>query len=68
MKVAIQLKTCPFCGCDVEMSHGVMNLPIYLFKCKNHNCGAVMSSDNDRTRVSAITAVDFYNKRNQGGN
>ena len=56
---------CPFCGSEVEMSHGTLNLPIVLFTCTNFkNCGAVVSFDNPMTECFPNMAINFWAKRN----
>lgn len=64
----INLPCCLFCGSEVDMSHGTLNLPIYLFKCKNFkHCGAVVSFDNPATRISPDNAINFWRmRRNEG--
>ena len=41
MKVKAKIKTspCPFCGGEVNITHGMIRAPFYFFKCQK--CGAV---------------------------
>lgn len=56
-------KRCPFCGGEVKVTHGLMNLPIWLFKCKNKDCGAVISFDCDRANNDPNEAFELWNRR-----
>lgn len=61
------LPRCPFCGGKITMTHGTLQLPIYLFKCQNGSrCGAVVSFCNAETEASPITALKFFKKRTAG--
>lgn len=66
MKIEIKktsIKRCPFCGSRVEVTNGILRLPILMFKCMNKKCGAVVSFDNGTANNDPITALDFWNAR-----
>lgn len=66
MKIDIKktsIKRCPFCGSEVQVSNGILRLPILMFKCTNEKCGAVVSFDNETANKDCIKALDFWNAR-----
>ena len=65
IKLAHQLKPCPFCGSEVAEAVGVMGL--LFFTCKNYSgCGAVMSFDQQIANEHPEKARDMYNTRVRG--
>lgn len=58
MKVKARIKTspCPFCGGEVNITHGMICAPFWFFKCKK--CGAVISFDNDECNYNPEKAVE----------
>lgn len=66
MKIDIKktsIKRCPFCGSTIDVTKGILRLPILMFKCTNKKCGAVVSFDNETANNDPIKALDFWNAR-----
>ena len=63
MKAKPKLKACPFCSSKVEVTRGLTGAPFLFFKCKNLDCGAVISFDNASANLKPISAIDNYNRR-----
>lgn len=61
------LLPCPFCGGRVKATHGLLQLPIMLFKCRNPECGAIVSFRNDEADTIPSTAVKYWERRAEGG-
>lgn len=60
----VEVRECPFCGAKVNVSHGALHIaPFYFFKCKNKNCGAVVSFDNYEANMQPEKAVKYWNER-----
>ncbi len=59
-----KLKPCPFCGGkSISCTHGITNKPFLFLKCKNKDCGAVVSFDNDVCNSFPAKARDWWNRR-----
>ena len=58
-----KLKPCPFCGGTVKITQGLTGAPFLFFKCKNKDCGALISFDNDVANATPILAIENYRKR-----
>ena len=63
MKTKLRVKSCPFCGGEVEATHGILNMPIWYFKCRNRDCGAVISFDCEKTYRNQDEAFELYDRR-----
>lgn len=60
----VEVRDCPFCGAKVNVSHGALHIaPFYFFKCKNKNCGAVVSFDNLAANIDPKKAMENWNRR-----
>ena len=60
-----KLLPCPFCGHKVHQVIGVYGLRF--FKCRNPECGAVMSFDNDYHNNNPEETIEIYNRRRVDG-
>lgn len=56
-------KNCPFCGGKVNVSHGMLNVPFWFFKCQNAKCRAVVSFDNMDANYHPERAMKNWNGR-----
>lgn len=63
MKTKLRVKSCPFCGGEVEATHGLLDVPKWFFLCNNKECGAVMSFSERVTNDTPDKAFELYNKR-----
>ena len=63
MKVKAKIKTspCPFCGGEVNITHGMIGAPFWFFKCQK--CGATISFDNDECNHNPDKAKDYFKRR-----
>lgn len=61
MKAKIETNRCPFCGGKVNISHGMIGVPFWFFKCKT--CGAIVSFDNDDCNHSPEKAKEYFERR-----
>lgn len=63
MKVKAKIKTspCPFCGGEINITHGMIGAPFWFFKCKK--CGATISFDNDECNYNPEKAKDYFERR-----
>ena len=57
----LKLKPCPFCGGEVKRTIGFMGFNF--FKCKNRECGATVSFDNDYCNEHTEEAIKAWNRR-----
>lgn len=61
MKARIKTSPCPFCGGEVKVTHGMIGVPFWFFKCTK--CGATVSFDNDECNFKPDTALQYWNGR-----
>ena len=61
------VSNCPFCGCKVKITRGLISAPFWFFKCQNPECGAIMSFDNLYSNAYPPAALTYFNKRYKGG-
>lgn len=61
MKAKIKIKSCPFCGGEIRVTHGYIMAPFWFFKCKK--CGAVISFDNDECNSNPERAKEYFERR-----
>lgn len=64
-----QLKSCPFCGGEVTaVKRYFVNggIALYLFKCRNPVCHAIVSFDNVAANLDPPKAFDNFNTRMEG--
>lgn len=55
------VKPCPFCGGEIKITHGLLNMPFLFFKCRR--CGAVISFDNDECNKEPNRAQAYFERR-----
>lgn len=62
MKIRV-LKSCPFCGHEVTLTHIVT--PLSMFYCNNPECGAVVSFNNDKcdSERGNLEKIRAWNRR-----
>ena len=65
-----ELKPCPFCGEKlsaraklISYSQEFTGSPFLFFKCRNLDCGAVVSFDNEQCNRLPETAIRYWNRR-----
>ncbi len=63
MKVTARIKTspCPFCGGEVNITRGMLEVRFWFFKCKK--CGAVVSFSNDECDHNPEKAKEYFERR-----
>lgn len=55
------VKSCPFCGGEIHITHGFINAPFWFFKCRKS--GAVISFDNDECNAEPSKAKAYFERR-----
>ena len=63
MKVKARIKTspCPFCGGEVNITHGKICVQLWFFKCEK--CGATVYFYNDECNYNPEKAKDYFERR-----
>lgn len=61
VKAKIKTKPCPFCGGEINVTHGFIGAPFWFFKCRE--CGATISFDNDECNTEPNKAKEYFERR-----
>lgn len=63
VKPEVRLRPCPFCGhkVDEEIVFG----GIFMYKCRNENCGAIISFNNALTKKFPHLSTMKWNERKE---
>lgn len=61
MKARIKTSPCPFCGGEVNITHGMRCAPFWFFKCEK--CGAITSFNNNECNYNPERAKDYFERR-----
>ena len=65
MKANIRIKNCPFCGGNINVTHGIIGAPFWFFICRK--CGATVSFNCDECNRTPSRAAEYFNRRTADG-